>query len=39
MFTAEQPLVKELLSRSFLSPFLQNQYWIAFEFRRKMLTF
>lgn len=39
MFTAEQPLVKELLSRSFLSPSLQNQYWTAFEFRRKMLTF
>ena len=39
MFTAEQPLVKELLSRSFLSPSLQNQYWMAFDFRRKMLTF
>lgn len=39
MFTAEQPLVKELLSRSFLSPSLQKQYWMAFDYRRKMLNF
>lgn len=39
LFTAEQPLVKELLSRSFLSPALQNQYWMAFDYRRKMLNF
>lgn len=38
-FTAEQPLVKELLERSFLSPSLQKQYWMAFEYRRKMLNF
>ena len=39
MFAAEQPLVKELLSRSFLSPSLQKQYWMAFDYRRKMLKF
>lgn len=39
MFAAEQPLVKELLGRSFLSPSLQKQYWMAFDFRRKMLNF
>ena len=39
MFAAEQPLVKELLGRSFLSPFLQKQYWMAFDYRRKMLNF
>lgn len=38
-FTAEQPLVKELLERSFLSSSLQKQYWMAFEYRRKMLNF
>lgn len=38
-FTAEQPLVKELLERSFLSPSLQKQYWMAFEYRHKMLNF
>lgn len=38
-FTAEQPLVKELLERSFLSPSLQKQYWVAFDYRRKMLNF
>lgn len=38
-FTAEQPLVKELLERSFLSPSLQKQYWMAFDYRRKMLSF
>lgn len=37
MFAAEQPLVKELLGRSFLSPSLQKQYWMAFDYRRKML--
>lgn len=39
MFTVEQPLVKELISRSFLSQTLQNQYWMSFEYRRKMLNF
>lgn len=39
LFTAEQPSVKELLSRSFLSSALQNQYWMAFDYRRKMLNF
>ena len=27
--------VKELLGRSFLSPSLQKQYWMAFDYRRK----
>lgn len=39
MFASEQPLVKELLGRSFLSPSLQKQYWMAFDYRRKMLSF
>lgn len=39
MFAAEQPLVKELLGRSFLSPSLQKQYWMAFDYRRKILNF
>lgn len=39
MLAAEQPLVKELLGRSFLSPSLQKQYWMAFDYRRKMLNF
>ena len=39
MFAAEQPLVKELLGHSFLSPSLQKQYWMAFDYRRKMLNF
>ena len=39
MFAVEQPLVKELLGRSFLSPSLQKQYWMAFDYRRKMLNF
>ena len=39
MFAAEQPLVNELLGRSFLSPSLQKQYWMAFDYRRKMLNF
>lgn len=39
MFAAEQPLVKELLGRSFLSPSMQKQYWMAFDYRRKMLNF
>lgn len=39
MFAAEQPLIKELLGRSFLSPSLQKQYWMAFDYRRKMLNF
>ena len=39
MFAAEQPLVKELLGRSFLSLSLQKQYWMAYDYRRKMLNF
>ncbi|MBQ8673170.1 MAG: HipA domain-containing protein [Bacteroides sp.] len=39
MFATEQPLVKELLGRSFLSPSLQKQYWMAFDYRREMLDF
>jgi len=39
MFAAEQPLVKEPLGRSFLSPSLQKQYWMAFDYHRKMLNF
>ena len=39
MFATEQPLGKELLGRSFLSPSLQKQYWMAFDYRRKMLNF
>ena len=39
MFAAEQHLVKELLGRSFLSPSLQKQYWMEFDYRRKMLNF
>ena len=39
MFAAEQPLVKELLGRLFLSPSLQKQYWMAYDYRRKMLNF
>lgn len=39
MFATEQPLVKELLGRSFLSLSLQKQYWMAFDYRRKMLNF
>ena len=39
MFATEQPLVKELLGRSFLSPSLQKQYWMAYDYRRKMLNF
>ena len=39
MFTAEHPLVKVLLNRSFLSSSLQKQYWMAFDYRCKMLNF
>lgn len=39
MFTAEQPFVRDLLSRSFLSHELQKQYWMAFDYRRKILNF
>jgi len=39
MFATEQHLVKELLGRSFLSPSLQKQYWMAYDYRRKMLNF
>lgn len=37
MFTAEQPMVKELLGRSFLSPSLQDLYWMSFNHRRQIL--
>lgn len=39
LFAAEQPLVRELLDRSFLSAELKRQYWQAYDFRRKMLNF
>ena len=39
MFATEKPQVKELLGRSFLSLSLQEQYWMAFDYRRKMLNF
>jgi len=38
-FATEQPLIKELLGRSFPSQSLQKQYWMAFDYRRKMLNF
>lgn len=37
MFTIEQPLVKEMLSRSFLSAELQKHYWLSFSYRCFML--
>lgn len=39
MFASEQPMVKELLGRSFLSSELQKQYWLSFDYRCKMLNF
>ena len=39
MFATEQPLAKELLGHSFLPTSLQKQYWMAFDYRRKMLKF
>lgn len=47
IFALEKGLFKEgmastdtrTICRSFLSPALQNQYWMAFDYRRKMLNF
>jgi serine/threonine-protein kinase HipA len=39
MFAREQPLVKELLERSFLSPELPEQYWSSFNHRRNRLNY
>lgn len=39
MFAFEQPMVKEMLGRSFLSPVLQKQYWQSFAYRCRMLDF
>lgn len=38
-FAAEQPMVKELLDRSFLSDDLKRQYWQAYDYRCRMLNF
>ncbi|MDE7374125.1 MAG: HipA domain-containing protein [Odoribacter sp.] len=38
-FTSGRSSVKELLSRSFLSAELQEQYWKSYDFRCKMLAF
>lgn len=38
-FAAEQPMVKVLLERSFLSDDLKRQYWQAYDFRHIMLNF
>ena len=38
-FSAEQPMVKELLGRSLLSDDLKRQYFMGYDFRRKMLSF
>lgn len=38
-FAAEQPMVRELLERSFLSDELKRQYRQAYDFRCKMLNF
>lgn len=37
-FASEHPLVKELISRSFLSEQLQRSYWLSFNYRRTTLT-
>ena len=37
LFAKEQPLVKELLSHSFLSAELQKLYWLSFQYRRSIL--
>lgn len=39
MFASEQPLAKVLLDCSFLSPELQKQYWMPFNYRRRILNF
>lgn len=38
-FTNANPLVKDLINRSFLSDNLKKQYWMATDYRCKMLTF
>jgi serine/threonine-protein kinase HipA len=38
-FSSENPLVKSLIDHSFLSDALKAQYWMATDYRRKMLTF
>ena len=38
-FMSEKQMVKELLNRSFLSEELKREYYLAFDFRRKMLSF
>ncbi len=38
-FSSENPLVKELLDRSFLSERLIKEYWTGYSFRCKMLNF
>lgn len=38
-FTKENPLIKDLINRSFLSDNLKKQYWMSTDYRRKMLTF
>lgn len=38
-FAQESPMVKELIDRSFLSDALKRQYWLSYDYRRKMLSF
>ncbi len=38
-FATEQPLAKQLISRSFLSDKLKHYYWQSYDYRRKTLTF
>lgn len=38
-FAKENPLIKDLINRSFLSDDLKKQYWISTDYRRKMLAF
>ena len=37
VFSADQPLAKELISRSFLSDKLKRYYWQSFNYRRTTL--
>lgn len=37
-FAQENPLAKELINRSFLSDALKKQYWLSYDYRRKMLN-
>ena len=39
MFASEQPMVNDLLERSFLSDDLKRQYRQAYDYRRRMLNF